>query len=68
MGMKCNDCKHRRDIPGDTHSRCTNPDMKHVEGNAHAIRNGWFNYPYNFDPIWGKGCTNFQEENSEVQS
>lgn len=28
-----------------------------VEGEPHGIRNGWFNWPVDFDPAWLKTCT-----------
>jgi hypothetical protein len=28
-------------------------------GDPHGIRNGWFNWPYNFDPTWLKSCNGF---------
>lgn len=31
-----------------------------VTGNAHGIKNGWFNHPYNFDPTWLISCTGFE--------
>jgi len=31
-----------------------------VKGNEHGIRNGWFNHPYNFDPVWLEECDGFE--------
>ncbi len=31
-----------------------------VTGNAHGIREGWFNWPYNYDPTWLKSCDGFE--------
>ena len=57
---ECYNCKNRREIPGDCHTRCAKPD-KAMTGNPHGIRNGWFMYPFNFDPIWKtKLCSNFE--------
>ena len=28
-----------------------------VRGSEHGIRNGWFNWPWDFDPVWLKSCT-----------
>lgn len=56
----CYLCIHKRSVPGDTHISCTKPDPK-MTGNIHGIRNGWFLYPYCFDPIWKtKACDNYQ--------
>lgn len=30
-----------------------------VVGNPHGIKNGWFNHPFNFDPIWLIECSGF---------
>lgn len=31
-----------------------------VTGNAHGIRHGWFNWPFNFDPLWLQSCDGFE--------
>ncbi len=39
-----------------------------VKGNAHGIRSGWFNHPWNFDPTWLEECNGFiPKENQEVK-
>lgn len=60
--QECYDCKHRREIPGDCHSKCMNPSRTVFEnGNAHGKKNGWFLYPLNFDPVWKESlCENFE--------
>ena len=35
-----------------------------VVGNAHGIRHGWFNWPFNFDPTWLESCDGFEESAS----
>lgn len=58
---ECYSCQHRRSIPGDAHIRCVKPDPE-MTGNPHGIRNGWFLYPFNFDPVWKeKICSNYTE-------
>ena len=60
--LKCSTCKHKRSIPGDCHISCVKPDPD-MEGNLNGIKNGWFIYPVNFDPIWGiKDCANYEEK------
>ena len=54
----CYECQHRNNIPGNAHSSCANPFAK-VTGNEHGIINGWFYWPWNFDPIWLTSCTAF---------
>lgn len=55
----CYKCVHRREIPGDRHSRCLNHSA-HVTGRLHGIRNGWFWWPINFDPLWLVSCDGFK--------
>lgn len=33
-----------------------------VKGNEHGIKNGWFNWPFNFDPTWLIKCDGFIEK------
>ncbi len=33
-----------------------------IKGNAHGIRNGWFCWPYNFDPVWLENCNGFKQK------
>lgn len=30
-----------------------------IAANPHGIRKGWFNWPYNFDPVWLQRCDGF---------
>lgn len=61
----CYKCIYRRTIPGNCHTQCANPDPK-MTGNAHGIKNGWFWYPLNFDPIWKtKKCDNYKAKEEE---
>jgi len=32
-----------------------------VKGATHGIKNGWFNWPMDFDPCWLERCTGFCE-------
>ena len=58
---ECYKCKHKREVPGDAHIACANPDPN-MSGNPHGIRNGWFLYPLLFDPVWKERiCGNFAE-------
>jgi hypothetical protein len=33
----------------------------HIKGNSHGIRNGWFCWPWNFDPVWLENCDGFEK-------
>jgi len=54
----CYKCKHRRGTQWGHHSSCVN-GKAYVKGNAHGIRNGWFLWPINFDPVWLDSCDGF---------
>ena len=57
---ECDKCKHRREVPGNYHIMCVNPDPE-MTGHEHGIRNGWFAYPLLYDPTWKtKLCDNFE--------
>lgn len=61
----CYKCVHRRCVPGDCHSECMKPHQSQAAeyGGApiHAIRHGWYAYPWNYDPIWRQNeCPNYQ--------
>ena len=59
----CYKCKWRQTIPGDAHSACAHPIVAdgipgklNIKGSPHGIKNGWFYWPFNFDPIWLENC------------
>ena len=59
---ECYDCKSKREVPGNCHIQCINPDPNMI-GNQYGIDKGWFIYPELFDPVWKeKLCSNFEEE------
>lgn len=33
-----------------------------IQGNEHGIRSGWFNWPFNFDPVWLENCDGFEQK------
>ena len=37
----------------------------HVTGNPLGIRNGWFMWPFNFDPVWLESCDGFSPKSGE---
>ncbi len=62
INNNCHNCEFKREVPGDCHIQCVNPDPL-MTGNAHGIRNGWFWYPLIFDPIWmEKECSNYKKK------
>ena len=61
MKNECHLCKYKRELPGESHILCSNPDWS-MRGHPHGIKNGWFIYPLVFDPVWKmKDCENFEE-------
>ena len=71
----CYKCKYRAPRPGDCHSSCEHPDAKlgelaslNIKGNEHGIKNGWFFWPWNFDPVWLENCDGFLSKNEEKQT
>lgn len=57
---ECYACKHKRSIKWNAHIRCAKPD-DNMYGDVHGVKNGWFHYPFNFDPVWKKvSCRNFE--------
>jgi len=62
----CHNCHFKRNIPGDTHIACIKPDEQ-MTGDQYGIKNGWFIYPFNFDPVWRtKECINFIDIDEEL--
>lgn len=51
MITECYTCIHARSLPGNTHIACVKLDPL-MTGDAHGVMNGWFFYPYLFDPTW----------------
>ena len=37
-------------------------DLVGIKGNPHGIRKGWFNWPFNYDPVWVDSCNGFSEK------
>lgn len=71
----CYKCEYRGTLPGDAHSQCKYPDvfrrpgymtrMLRIKGEQHGIDNGWFIWPFNFDPTWLKNCDGFKPKEGE---
>jgi hypothetical protein len=37
-------------------------DHFQIFANYHGIKNGWFNWPFNYDPVWLTRCDKFEED------
>ena len=62
--INCFKCKSHYEVPGNYHIGCKNYNAK-IKGNRHGIKNGWFYWPFLFDPIWLESCDSFEEVNNE---
>lgn len=62
MRNECYSCMNKRDVPGNCHIKCINPDES-MKGSQHGINNGWFIYPILFDPVWKESiCNNYESK------
>lgn len=75
----CYECRYRRTIPGDAHSRCAHPEVEETgisndwfeafAGKACAaqrklgIRGGGLTWPVNFNPLFLTACRGFRSKN-----
>lgn len=70
MGRNCNDCHNCRHSKsneeyGSAHIRCkfwwdNKPEIHEgPEQDPHGVKNGWCNFPYDYDPIWLTSKCNF---------
>jgi len=41
-----------------------NPELN-IKANPHGVKHGWFNFPFNFDPIWLENCDGFEKKEVE---
>jgi len=53
---KCWSCAYKKSIPGDAHIRCrfdwVGQEFPMPRGDEHGIKNGWYWFPLNYDPVW----------------
>lgn len=63
---QCYGCKYRMNIPGDAHSKCSfdfwTNEVEPPKGSEHGIKNGWFFFPFNYDPRWMISVCKAREE------
>jgi hypothetical protein len=43
-------------------------DKLGIKANYHGVKMGWFNFPFNFDPIWLENCDGFEEKEVKDES
>jgi hypothetical protein len=39
-----------------------NAEKLNIKADPHGVRNGWFMWPVNFDPVWLLNCDGFEEK------
>jgi len=39
----------------------------HVQGDPHGIQSGWFNWPWNFDPVWLNRCDGYTPKEAQQE-
>ncbi len=68
---QCYGCGYKKEIRGDCHISCLfdwgrmsyKSGIHPPKGNAHGIMNGWYNFPYQYDPVWMiEECPAFSKE------
>ena len=37
-----------------------------IRANEKGLMNGWFNWPFDFDPVWLENCNGFEEATNET--
>jgi len=55
---KCYTCIFKNTVPGSTHSSCSKKNAI-INADNHGIKNGWANWPWDFDPIWINSCDSY---------
>jgi hypothetical protein len=63
---KCRSCKFMQQLSFTHHIECTKKNII-VSGSTHGINNGWFLFPFNFDPIWLEGCSGFRPKTEKLE-
>ncbi len=64
---KCRSCKYMTTNGGTHHIGCSKRNVL-VSGSEHGIKNGWFEFPYNFDPIWLEECVSYRSKSFDLKS
>ena len=52
---QCYNCKFRGTLYNSAHSKCNaewRTPQEMPKGEDWGIKNGWFYFPYNYDPVW----------------
>lgn len=63
---KCRSCLFMQTNPGTHHISCKKRNVL-VAGSEHGIKNGWFSFPYDLDPIWLDECISFRTKDFKLE-
>ncbi len=63
----CYECTNRGTLDWSAHSCCSATDAT-VSADSHGIKNGWFLWPINFDPVWLLTCNKFNKNNGNIRT
>ena len=64
--MNCQKCIFKENVPGSSHHiKCKRSGCMPFNVNDHGVKNGWFIFPFNFDPIWAESCSGYIPNNWE---
>jgi len=66
--LNCISCKFKRNVPGGNFVQCTRNGVKLSEVSEHGKRNGWFYFPFCFEPIWASGCNGFVDKTFDIET
>ena len=61
MRGACYKCEFMGEITGSAYVYCKNKKAV-VEGDKYGIKNGWFDWPFSFDPVWLIKCDGFKRK------
>jgi len=62
--LLCKNCIFSSKVPESSHHLiCKKRGVKVSNSNENAIKKGYFNFPFNFDPIWAENCNSFIPKN-----
>ena len=72
---KCHKCAYKDSVPGSAHISClfnwpealNNSQVPYIPvGVLHGIQQGWFYFPFNYDPIWmAMPCPAFEKRGTD---
>lgn len=67
MKKSCHGCAFKMNNPSSAHIQCrfdwAQLGGEMPKGKDYGIQNGWYNFPWNYDPVWmDTECKNFKQK------